>query len=82
MAMMGKAYVFANPEMFTPSVAQCVGVDRRNPMGAFADPRKGESPAAPINYTGTFPVMSEDKDVLMWATPCDLMAQGAQSRPW
>lgn len=82
MAMEGRTYLFMNPETFTPSVPQYVGVDITNLAAPMADASKSEVPAAPVRYVGTYPVMEEDERVLAWASPCDLMAQGAMQHPW
>jgi hypothetical protein len=82
MSMIGRAYVLPNADMFVPSVAQFVGADRSVPTASLANPQRGEQAAAPMGYVGNYPVMSEDASVLMWASPCDVMAQAAQSRPW
>lgn len=67
---LGRAMLLPNPEEFTPTVAQAIGASRAIPMMSSVSASRNEAAAVPVQYIGTYPVFSGDKNFMIWSNAC------------
>jgi len=67
---LGKAMLIPNPEEFTPTVAQAMGMSRAIPMLSSVNPMKNEAAFVPVQYIGTYPVFQNDRNFMTWSNAC------------
>lgn len=74
--MAGNAFVIPNPEEYCPSVSEFFGTPSRNGMRMTATlkgsvrPSSKEVSTVPVSFLGTFPVMANDANVIVWDNAC------------
>lgn len=68
-----KAYLLPNPEEFTPTVPMMMGTGLFSAtLSTKADPARNEAYQVPKAYVGTYPVMHDDENVIVWSTACGI----------
>lgn len=67
---LGKAMLVPNPNEFTPTVAQDLGLNPAIPMLASVNPMRNEAAFAPVQYIGNYPVFQNDRSFMTWSNAC------------
>jgi hypothetical protein len=73
----GRAYLLRNAEEYTPTVSQMMGASPAFFSKSAANPALNLAVESPAEYVGTYPVMLNDPDVIMYGVP----RQNAYSLP-
>jgi hypothetical protein len=77
-SFVGKAYVLPNPNEHQPTIDEYFGAHspagpiarHRSALTATMMPRSSEAFTVPAMYLGNFPVMSDDKNSVLWGSAC------------